>query len=123
LLELASHSGSHRQANAEKTARSQQLPDEASLLRLEFAYMYPTRIALPIWPFPVPRHPAPSHRPPTLRRRARSQLLPAEASLLLPECAGIYLTHEYGPFQGRNISSVTTYAAYLPACLLICIFS
>jgi hypothetical protein len=40
-----------------------------------------------------------------------------EVSLLQPEFADIYLTHKYGPFQGHQISSITAYAACLPACL------
>jgi hypothetical protein len=54
-----------------------------------------------------------------MRRLAGSQPLHAKASLLWLDFASINLMHKYGPFHGHNISSITAYAACLPACLFI----
>jgi hypothetical protein len=94
---LASRSGSHRQADAEKAGKISVAPHSPAA---------PARITRP-----------------KQRRSARSQSLPDEVSLLRPEFADIFPTHKYGPFQGHQISSITIYAACLPASLLICLFS
>jgi hypothetical protein len=78
---FASHSRSHRQANAEKTSKIPAAPHSPAA---------PARIARP-----------------TQIRPARSQPLPDEVSLLRLEFTDIYLTHQYGPFQGHQISSIT----------------
>jgi hypothetical protein len=53
--------------------------------------------------------------PVTTRQRREDwpdpQPLAAKVNLLRPEFADIYLTHEYGPFQGHNISSITVWEA------------